>query len=136
MKKRRDFKRQGSWGLAVSITLCKWWWASSAAMWVRWCVSLSLQKSARAIQVFHHHRGELSLELFILCFGYLISVPNSFLSFNFQNLDLIKFARSFHAVLTSQPCLCFAQALVLLFDFNFRRLQLNLQQTAHIFSDT
>ena len=86
--------------------------------------------------MFQHHRGESSLQLFILCFVYLISVPNSFLSFNFQNLDLIKFARSFHTMLTSQPFPCFAQALVLLFDFNFRRLELNVQQTAYILSDT
>ena len=86
--------------------------------------------------MFQHHRGESSLQLFILCFVYLISVPNSFLSFNFQNLDLIKFARSFTPCLRHSLFFCFVHALVLLFNLNFRRLQLNVQQTAHIFSDT
>ena len=57
---------------------------------------------------------------FILVFYILISVPNAFFSFNFQNLDLIKFARSFHAMLTSQPFLYFAQALVSRLVLNFR----------------
>ena len=61
--------------------------------------------------LFQHHRGESSLELFILCFVNLISVPNSFLSSNFQNLDLIKFARSFHAMLTSQPFILFCASI-------------------------
>ena len=43
-----------------------------------------------------------------------------FLSLNFQNLDLIKFARSFHAMFTSQPFLYFAQALVSRFNFEFQ----------------
>ena len=84
--------------------------------------------------MFQHHRGESSLELFILCFVNLISVLNSFLSFNFQNLDLIKFARSFHAMLTSQPFILFCASIgFVIFDLNLKRLELNVQQTAHIF---
>ena len=64
-------------------------------------------------------------------------MPNAFLSFNFQNLDLIKL----HEVFT--PCLYrhnlflyFAQGLVLVLILNFRPFQLDVQQTAHNFSGT
>ena len=43
-----------------------------------------------------------------------------FLPFNFQNLDLIKFARSFYAMFTSQSFLHFAQALISRFNFEFQ----------------
>ena len=46
-------------------------------------------------------------------------MPNAFLSLNFQNLDLIKFARNFHAMFTSQPFLDFAQAMASRFNYEF-----------------
>ena len=91
---------------------------------------------SEVLVLFQHHRGESSLQLFILSFVYLISVPNAFLSFNFQNLDLFKFAQSFHAMLTSQPFLYFAQALVSGLIPNFRPFRLDVQQTAHNCSGT
>ena len=69
--------------------------------------------------LFQHHRGESSLKLFILCFVYLISVPNAFCRLIFKNHDLFKFAQNFHAMLTSRPFLfCASIDLSLNFEFS------------------
>ena len=79
--------------------------------------------------MFQHHRGELSLKLFILIL-HILDFSAQCVSFNLsclicKNPDLFKFTGSFQAMLRSQPF--FAQRLVCLF-WNFASLELDEQQ--------